>query len=137
MFLVGACACAMHPAIADSTIPPDVVVQANRYASDAHTLLDSQLVDYPSARFRNVRAHYSRRTLGGEHALTFCGEVNAKNTMGGYTGWAHFVLLPGDDPEFLIESDGLAGTFVSNMCTRDEKNWLSTDFTAAFAPPSH
>jgi hypothetical protein len=45
----------------------------------------SDLVDPSSAMFRNV-------TFGGIGINTWCGEINVKNRMGGYTGWKLFDL---------------------------------------------
>jgi hypothetical protein len=66
-----------------------------------------KLRDPESARFRNVR-NVGDRGAAGEGV---CGEVNAKNTNGGYVGFQHFhygsraeiALIPGshgltDDP---------------------------------------
>jgi hypothetical protein len=49
----------------------------------------TRLHDPDSAKFRNVK--YFRKTDGG------CGEVNAKNMMGGYVGFTGFVALPNGD----------------------------------------
>lgn len=70
--------------------------------------LDGALTDYPSARFRNVQARLVRSvystdegqsnkvpwTHRGGVVLVFCGEINAKNRMGGYTGWEPFGIQP-------------------------------------------
>lgn len=50
--------------------------------------LDDQLYDYPSARFRDLRV--ARRDHGPDgHGYYFCGEVNARNLEGAYTGWRY------------------------------------------------
>jgi hypothetical protein len=46
----------------------------------------SDLVDPSSAIFRNI-------TFDGLVGNTWCGEINVKNGMGGYTGWKPFHLL--------------------------------------------
>lgn len=70
--------------------------------------LDGQLNDYPSARFRNVRARIARSVYASDEGqsnkvpwthrggpiLVFCGEINPKNRMGGYGGWRRFVFQP-------------------------------------------
>lgn len=70
--------------------------------------LDGALTDYPSARFRNVKARLVRSVYASDEGqsnkvpwnhrggvvLVFCGEMNAKNRMGGYTGWEAFGLQP-------------------------------------------
>lgn len=70
--------------------------------------LDGLLTDYPSARFRNVRAVMTRSVYSSDEGqsnkvpwthrgglvLVFCGEINAKNRMGGYGGWQQFAFQP-------------------------------------------
>lgn len=66
----------------------------------ARVIVLDRLKDPESARFRNERA-----LEGGERV---CGEVNAKNAMGGYVGYSAFVVMhrPGRDPVVWIDSDG-------------------------------
>jgi hypothetical protein len=66
------------------------------------------MIDYPSARFQDVHARIVRSvypsdegqsdklawTHRGGPVLVLCGEVNAKNRMGGYTGWTPFAFEP-------------------------------------------
>lgn len=47
------------------------------------------LVDPASAQFQAITAH----PRGGT-AETYCGEVNARNRMGGYDGFKRFVFIP-------------------------------------------
>lgn len=54
-------------------------------------LVSAQMIDPASAQFRNVR---SVRNRYGEVGI--CGEVNAKNSMGGYAGFRHFMVQAGD-----------------------------------------
>jgi len=55
---------------------------------DTEEKLKASLKDPSSAEFRNVRvSHHGGRT----HV---CGEVNAKNSFGGYTGFMRFVGSP-------------------------------------------
>lgn len=65
--------------------------------SDAKQQIADQLKDPASAQFRNVRASTLRDT-------DVCGEVNAKNSFGGYTGFKRFVVT--DSGAFL---EGQAG----------------------------
>jgi hypothetical protein len=59
----------------------------------------SDLVDPSSAMFRNV-AHWRETTKDTWDA--WCGEINVKNRMGGYTGWSSFFLeIHEDDRAFL------------------------------------
>lgn len=48
------------------------------------------LLDSDSAKFRNQKGN--------------CGEVNAKNRMGGYTGFSRYIYFP-EDKTVIIESD--------------------------------
>ena len=70
-----------------------------------------QMKDPASVQFRNVRGY----NKGG--AALLCGEVNAKNSFGGYTGFDHFTYLGG----YLFVNKSAAG------CTACEnpfnKNW--------------
>ena len=77
----------------------------------------SRLRDPSSARFRNV-GYYS----GGESSAV-CGEVNAKNGFGGYTGFERFVAL-GDKLAFL-ESDIEASEFADvwrRLCVKADSD---------------
>lgn len=58
------------------------------------SLMDT-LKDPDSAKFRNVRM----RNYDGMHII--CGELNAKNSYGGYTGYKKFAAAP---DESVIES---------------------------------
>lgn len=49
-------------------------------------LVSNQLRDPDSAQFRNVRA------IGTKDTLYVCGEVNARNSFGGYTGHVPFIV---------------------------------------------
>ncbi|MEP0189758.1 MAG: hypothetical protein ABJP70_01220 [Erythrobacter sp.] len=77
----------------------------------------SRLKDPDSAEFRNV-GYYSG---GSEGASAVCGEVNAKNSFGGFTGFERFVAL-GEDIAFL-ESDVEASEFATvwqGVCVKAE-----------------
>lgn len=63
------------------------------------------MLDYPSARFRQVRADGYR----------ICGLVNGKNALGAYSGWKAFGIL--DTPQrALLHIDEPSMTEV--ICTR-------------------
>jgi hypothetical protein len=55
--------------------------------------LAAQLRDADSARYQNVGA-YRYKVDSGPPIYLFCGEVNAKNAFGGYTGFQQFVAAP-------------------------------------------
>ncbi|UVO49159.1 hypothetical protein M0208_00975 [Sphingomonas sp. SUN019] len=91
------------------TTTPGVLEKRVRAAlPEARDELDTVLADYSSARFRNVQARLVRSVFASDDGqsnkvpwlhrggvvLVFCGEVNAKNRMGGFTGWEKFALQP-------------------------------------------
>jgi len=76
----------------------------------------ARLKDPSSAEFRNVTAHrYADMT-----APVVCGEVNARNDFGGYTGMQPFIAM-GDGPvPPILASDMAEGEFVktwNTLCT--------------------
>lgn len=58
------------------------------------------LIDPDSAKFRNQQGN--------------CGEVNAKNRMGGYTGFSRYVYFP-EDKTVIIESDAKDAIFTPQI----------------------
>ena len=92
---------AMSAVIASVTActPPELVYRKSLPPSTASTRainkakegVSSQLKDPSSVQFRNV-AGYDK----GQPGYTMlCGELNAKNSFGGYTGFRHFTYLAG------------------------------------------
>ena len=62
-----------------------------------------QLKDPDSAQFRDV---FTSPVLNKDGApLAICGEVNAKNSYGGYTGFQKFYYLPGGQATIVSDSD--------------------------------
>lgn len=64
--------------------------------SSAKSAVKEKLVDPASSQFKNV----------SNKSFTYCGEVNAKNSMGGYTGFKKFYAYQkrgGDKWHVLIE----------------------------------
>jgi|GEM_PF-5437741 len=55
--------------------------------------LRSILKDADSAKYQNVEG-YPFITNDGTTLYYFCGEVNAKNSFGGYTGFSRFIATP-------------------------------------------
>lgn len=82
----------------------------------ARQALDETLLDYTSARFRNVTAH----------ELVVCGKVNSKNRMGAYVGWTDFaVSLAGDSPTARTGGDDI---IVQALCNERNRP-RSADFS--------
>lgn len=77
------------------TLRARLEVEAPTAVQDARQVLDAYLIDYPSARFRDVHAYYAfpeNRALNDDETrkepfVLFCGYVNAPNRLGGMTGW--------------------------------------------------
>lgn len=66
----------------------------------AREAVAEQLKDPGSAKFQN------ERVVGSDN--TVCGEVNSKNSVGGYVGFSSYVALRKDDGSYmaLLESKG-------------------------------
>jgi hypothetical protein len=72
---------------------------AARAAAQARTTLSAELLDYEATRFQSVRA-----ILPTDRKFPyFCGQINAKNSFGAYTGWKDFYV---DGGLFEIRSEG-------------------------------
>lgn len=61
------------------------------------------LIDSDSAKFRNQKGN--------------CGEVNAKNRMGGYTGFSRYIYFP-EDKSLVIESEAKDAIFTPQIVDR-------------------
>ena len=62
--------------------------------NNAKQAVQSQLRDADSAEFRRVAAYHPISPIDAPTAV--CGEVNARNGSGGYTGYTAFVWMPMD-----------------------------------------
>ena len=75
---------------------PAAVMEVEAAVALGRTLLDEQLTDYPSARFRNVSVREAHLRYRADQPLVrvilFCGQINMRNRMGGMTGWQQFAL---------------------------------------------
>lgn len=81
--------------------------------------LDRAMVDYPSARFRDVRAAaWTGKVRADQPPVTmvvFCGQVNMRNRMGGMNGWQGFSLMT--DAEVMpLLVDGRPG--LTSLCAK-------------------
>lgn len=98
------------PALAD---PAPDGADFQELVVEARQTLDNTLIDYPSARFRNVfpLVWHEGKGLMNLHPKiypAFCGEMNARNRMGGYGGWEPFFLAPRADSYRRLISGNLA-----------------------------
>lgn len=97
--------------------------------SDAEDLVRAQLTDPASATFRNVRSVRDEYGVVG-----VCGEVNAKNRMGGYVGFVEFMAKQG---EVVIRSrdDASLGAYqvpYFRACTTTPPTVLTSDEREAY-----
>lgn len=82
-----------------------------RQVEGAKAALDARLLDYPSARFRDVRGT----------GLALCGFVNAKNRMGAFTGWTRFAWVTSAEPFelYIDDPDGKDDVMLDAFCGED------------------
>lgn len=117
------------------SIGPTDRTQFTRLAVRARRVLDSQLNDYPSARFRTVMGFM---TVGQNGARNYflCGEVNAKNLHGAYTGWSGFAVADMDGgAQVFLEGEGLKSILYTQVCGQTDHGTLDTvDYAAQVRP---
>jgi hypothetical protein len=107
--------------------PPDVdgkraaQEQADRESNTKYTLLAAaeraikeRLKDADSAQFRNESVHKNGK------GLIVCGEVNAKNGFGGFSGFKHFVSMGTDTTTFLEDQTRGFGKVWNGFCLKDQ-----------------
>lgn len=114
--VIAGCAQADHKASTLKPLPP-VSLSAPQIAA-VETAVREGLKDPQSAQFRNVK--------GGQNggSVTVCGEVNARNSYGGYPGFSPFIgLLAAQKdtgrPAFVVvsmESTGNGPIITRKMC---------------------
>lgn len=81
--------------------------------ADARRVLEDRLFDYPAARFRTVRAN----------DFMICGEVNAKNRLGAFTGWKRFGVSFNEGVSTLYSDGGGAADdiMLDALCSEPER----------------
>lgn len=96
MLLVGfwAAASCASAEVRVSAFTPAMAKDARAAANAVRGQFDREMLDYPSARFRDVRAIHA--PLG--ELVVFCGLVNGKNRAGAYSGWKEFAATGADAP---------------------------------------
>ena len=97
------------------------------------SFLTNDFFDPDSAKFRNVREGTFHLSCGDVDAI--CGEVNAKNRFGAYTGYKLFVVyLPqcwGQSrvtPERMLEGVGLHNAPINNHAPINKTDELASKF---------
>lgn len=118
------------PGTGDDRVPVSMA-ETTRYVETAipkaRDLLDRQLIDYPSARFRGVQASGAPFGLNA----TFCGLINSRNRAGGFTGWEPFVISISENNEYFSVSDGdVSGSMIELLCVNSNKVSVSGDFSS-------
>lgn len=91
---------------------PTVNWSESQITAAGRRAVTDHLRDPGSARFRNVSRHQLQNGTS-----VFCGEVNARNGMGGYTGFVRFeaaVSNRGTSSSQIDDQDGLAGAYFSS-----------------------
>ena len=80
----------------------------------------SELVDPFSVQFRKLKF----RHVDSTGADIWCGDINAKNRMGAYTGWSGFYASSANDDEVsikIIDDDSTyTGIIVTALCEIDK-----------------
>ncbi len=82
-------ACEMPQPIIRNSLPPSTANKSQ--ITKAKQEASSQMKDPSSVEFRNVEG-YKRGDTG---LVAICGEINAKNSYGGYVGYKHFTSVAG------------------------------------------
>jgi hypothetical protein len=85
---------------------------------------DDTLADYPTARFKDVSFGYR------DGKKVICGLYNAKNRMGGYTGWAVFYAFTGEAPRVVILNADDRPAFSYNYHCSSLTAWIPGDWSS-------
>jgi len=72
--------------------------------------IEGLLVDPESARYKDVYLF----SMPGTGGVLFCGSVNARNGLGGYTGYRRFIAVPGAQA-WTEDTEGFAATW-TDVC---------------------
>lgn len=112
--LIGLCAALyVTPLVADNEANDD---NNGLVFTAAKTAVIAELKDPDSARFGTlIRA--TRPNVRGEPMDVVCGQVNARNSYGGYSGMSGFVYFVGDKTLYFADGSGIVpglGTTVFN-----------------------
>ena len=133
-------------ATAPAPVPNPLVADGRAQIPAIKTILDDTLVSYPETRFRSVRLVRTGFTDKPDIVTGFCGEMNTKNRMGGFTGWSKFfvstdpVLAGAPDRLYVFGmrgtldaySPGATDQFVATLCGISPKPLDDRDYSSAF-----
>ena len=108
---------------------------ARTLATGAGAVIDATLLDYSSARFRNVRAVLHLDWRSWHRDFYICGEINSKNGMGGYTGWQSFVVTEDKSglPRFFQQRELAGAVLTAAICTRGREDRFVSDTSVDYA----
>jgi hypothetical protein len=119
-FWIGAMLAVLNSCLPGCTQAPPANILAAKVA------IAESLLDPDSAKFRNVYEVPASAPAGVPWGPTVCGEVNATNAMGGYTGYKKFVYRPawadGKDsaPATKVIEGDTYWSAADKLCGRDE-----------------
>src|SRR5262245_45344149 len=97
---LGACnvtSAALTPAIEPSGPPPTASLSDAELFKRARTAVVANLKDPDSVRFGSKFERLKHATRAGEPYEIVCGQVNARNSFGGYTGMTVFAWTSNDN----------------------------------------
>jgi hypothetical protein len=107
-----------------SAFTPAMTKNAVAAAKAVRGQFNREMLDYPSARFRDVRA--IQAPIGA--SILFCGYVNGKNRMGAFSGWKEFAAVGADDPSVNVRpADDI---MVDAMCSGGSGTQDTRDYSA-------
>lgn len=81
------------------------------HIKNAKSKIEYSLNDSESARYRNVRFNIGKRMM-----KSVCGEINAKNKFGAYTGFKKFMYFADEDLVFFETDDDFVERAWINYC---------------------
>jgi hypothetical protein len=89
----------------------DLAKEVAKETPSTEELIKSKLTDPDSARFRNVMAVRPKSFSSG---FLFCGEVNAKNQLGGYVGFQPFLAV--GETAYIVTDGSIAENLFNSFC---------------------
>lgn len=103
---------------------PAMAKEADASARLIRGQFDREMLDYPAARFRDVRA-----IRGPKGGVRFCGFVNGKNRLAAYSGWKEFLATNFDGtPDVDVRPEG--DILVDTLCHGGNGIQDSRDYSA-------
>lgn len=96
------------------------------YLDRVRSALDASLVDYPSARFAEVRISQSGEII--------CGRINSRNPAGGYDGWKQMIVEAGEGRPVnvrIAQAAAVALEMAEECAAR--RDWREGDYSEALS----